>query len=162
MLTIRENAWHYRFQKFVIIRLYDDAYAVPKSLCTYFWTTVFCLIGAVLYPLFAAIRWVAGPAAKWLEHWIPRHKTAVSYITVAVVASGLTAWAILDIDTFWILPAVIGIVIAVFAIVIGISVLMERHQQAKTPKPGDAKPNLAWEFVKAKKRRVCPLIRVEP
>lgn len=157
MLKISENAWHYKLHNIVrdpVNFVYDDRKdrgwlkydsvykRQPNSLCSYFWSTVLCIlltiVGAILAVAIALLAVVTVPiwgvivlivyfAHKlYLRRKENKKKQNEEFKKKYIEENGWEAW----LDYYW------------------------GHN--KPPK----EPNLLWEFIKAKKNRVCPLIEI--
>ena len=140
MLKISDSSWHYRFY----VKLWE---LPPKSLCGYFWGLVF---GIIFLPFWLLL------AATQKFRWVRRLLFAV-----------FIAWAIFVliaavIDSWWnllIIPVGLAVLAAiVIGVLVSIVVIQERRGSKPATDPGLS--GVTWEYVKAKKRRVCPLIEV--
>jgi glucan phosphoethanolaminetransferase (alkaline phosphatase superfamily) len=136
-MTVRRTTWHYRLWK--IGRKSDSE---PYSLCKYFWHIF--LLKVILPAALAGLVLVGIGSLVWV-------------IVKNPVEAGLAT-------------AVAAILVA---IVLGIIVLVKSTEErraarkkqreyvaAMTPPKPPKEPSLFWEFIKAKKRKVCPLIQV--
>jgi hypothetical protein len=132
-MTVRKSSWHYRLWK-----LGRESYSEPRDLCRYFWhLTLIKIVG----PLTLISLVFVGIGALLYVIW--GHPTETALITfAAIVGIGLLAGVV------WLVERMI-----------------ERHrvqrrlQQLAPPKP-PKEPNILWEYLKARKRKVCPLITV--
>ena len=85
--------------------------------------------------------------------------SVVAFLLWLLYVIAITTW-------FHVIPALI--VVAIIVAIIGATILAIRHDDkvlaAKadgTWKPKVKRPNIVWEFIKAKKNNVCPLIEWE-
>lgn len=138
MLKFKRSSLHYRFvRKF---------WSHPStSLCKYVWQFIFSVIGAITCILMAAM---------------------ITFIFVLVpIGHILTAAGIYDFGVEWkdaLLPYIVWSCImatGVGALIVrGIREYKWRNRHKVKP---EKEPNLFVEFVKAKKEKVCPIIKFE-
>lgn len=119
-MTINKNSWHYK------MNFKESEYGeMPKSLCGYFWLTVWnCLKRAFLWSFFIF---------------------CVGFILFTAIGGWFTT------ELFW--PAVL--IWSIVAIV-GIIFLISNIRLPQREKP--TKKYIVTEYMKAVKRKVCPLI----
>lgn len=135
-MRVRKNSWHYRLWK-----LGRKETSQPKDLCRYFWHLVLLKL---LIPAIIATFVLLGVGA--LLYVIVGHP----YITSIIVCAAI---------------ALVGIT---FFLAWAVGRLIERHKRRvalappKPPKPAKPpkEPSVFWTYVKARKRKVCPLITV--
>lgn len=157
-MKVNKNSWHYKLMDYwdykIIYRLNLD-YNV--TLCQYFWTVV----GAILQSVgFAAMIVVAIAVFVSLAFAIiiaPINYLLTAYFGVPELYEGLGA---VTIFLFWVvIPLVGGIEEYHRGNIKGIPDWMRSTSKEVVKK--EKKPNLAWEYIKAKKRKVCPFIQLE-
>ncbi len=116
-----------------VARLADGSYQ-PRDLCSYFWQVTFKLLAA-LAVVYSAIYW--------------------GYVLVDAIFDN-PWWAFMIVivpAAFVVLGGVVFLLIAAFE-----AIPKPHSERAKKEKP----PSLVGEYLKAKKRRICPLIEVVP
>jgi hypothetical protein len=135
MLRIGKNSWHYWLWK-----LGRDENSRPKNLCKYFWHIA---IVKVLLPAILASFVLLGVATLgWLIWGHP-----VEFGVGLMLLVGGTA-------------AVVGVIkLTETYVEHRREVAMTRPPKPKKPKK-EKKPNIFFEFLKARKRKMCPLIEV--
>lgn len=135
MLEIDSRAWHLRW-----IRRWNKSYR-PTNLCRHFWL--------VLFPyqrfLFKAIAIVIAAAA-------------ILYIGLALVG----IWVLLAVtNSPWYLFGLFSgpaLVLVLLGAQLALKFLMRLVSKRSEPVTDSSGPSLTLEWLKAKKRRVCPLI----
>lgn len=136
MLTIRADAWHLRLWRWA----HESKTAKPKNLCRYFWFLFFL----ITVPTIAAIALLIGAS---LLIWVMVHHWEKS----AMVIAGIVAFALF----------ILGV--AYFGKRADEKRKLEIAQlkaEGKWPPP-PKEPNVFFEWMKAKKQKVCPLIAVK-
>ena len=181
MLKVSNTSWHYRLRA-------KTFSSEPKDLCSYFWSTVasamaivLIAIGRVLAVLGRGLHRVLRPLGRLgppLEWFIPRLIVVAMACLVLFGLGCLVYIAITDTTSFLIgLAIVIGGIIFLLLLV-ATAYGVHRHRQnnprekktkvttekiEKEPKPkseGSSTLSLIWGFLKAKKRKACPMIEV--
>lgn len=184
MLEISDRVWHLR-----MVRFMDQKY-YPKDLCHYFWAIVFSGIGTMLWVtlgllfipfgyLVARGFMVSGEntlaSKRRAEKEWNTHKTHIRQASM----TGIPLGAVFSLTMlFWYLglrlasDGWMGTATAVGIIGGGVTFLFcvagvisyihpPSRRKDETEKPKKEKgPNLFFEWVMAKKHRVCPLIKV--
>lgn len=147
MLRVSTDAWHYRLYTFI----WDDDIA-PKNLCHYFWHL---LLGVLLLPfvlLGRFVNWIG--AGKWLSH----------VVIGGVGIYGMVMMVFAVMDNWWNLLLIPAAVASVLVFIIGVTtviwVIIKWRRKKSRVVSADSTSALVKEYVKAKKRRVCPLIEV--
>lgn len=144
-MLIKSNSWHYRLWS-----AGREHHSRPHNLCKYFWHIA---IVKVLIPVIILSAAVAGISALSYVIW---NNAAVSGMIVLGIINGLVLG--------------VGVYFALKALFRKIQEHRARNRafrrqaalQAITlPPPEPKKPNIVWEFIKAKKAKACPLIQVE-
>jgi hypothetical protein len=147
MREVSRRSWHYR--------LYSSVWDVePKNLCLYFW-------GTVAAPLMLLTIFV-GDAVAGLSDVAKRRIAVIGVSLLLVWMTIALAWAIYqDPWVALIIPAVL-LGLAILAVIgVGLSVAFEgRGDEEEQQQRGDSSGRLVWEFLKGKKQKVCPLIKV--
>lgn len=135
MLKVRKTSWHYRLWK-----LGRSPHSEPRDLCRYFWHITLIKL---LAPLVLASLVLFGVGTLlWLVWGHPGFTAAVVLGALALAGAVLVL--------FWAGTKAVERITVRQAL---------KRRQPKPPKP-PKEPNLMWEMVKAKKRKVCPLIVV--
>lgn len=158
MLRVSATSWHYRLYKWTQ-RYGNWPNSEPKSLCSYFWSIV-------LTPLFiysATFRKVVESVLFRPFVWLGRlNQTALIIVVTAVITTVIVCWGFLWPHKLLIAAiVVVGIIVAgvlLLLIALGIAELSDRRKSGSDLEPITGQ--LIFEFVRAKKRRVCPLIEV--
>lgn len=157
-MKVNKNSWHYKLMDYwdykVIYRL---RCGFNVTLCQYFWNVV----GAILQSVgFAAMIVVAIALFLALVFGIviaPINYLLTAYFGVPELMEGL---GVVSIFIFWVfLPLIAGCEEYLRGNIKGIPDWMRLAPKEIVKK--EKKPNLAWEYIKAKKRKVCPLIQLE-
>ena len=132
-MKINENSWHYKFWAFT----FENYGKVPKrtNLCFYsqriFWS--------------AALYLIAG--------------------SMLLVAFSIVLWGIFYLG-FWkhtgISFAILGGLVAITTVSIGAVMYKERRARREISHPGEKhEPNIFFQWLSAKKQKVCPLVEFE-
>jgi predicted RND superfamily exporter protein len=132
-MKVKKSSWHYRLWKFG-----RDGKSEPRDLCRYFWHLA---LVKILLPVAAGFMIVVG------------------FITLAwIIATNLVITAV---------TIVVGLILAGL-VVLGVKLIQRSSERAKQRKREKAlkgpeppkDPSPFWEYLKARKRKVCPLIQV--
>ncbi|UNY41183.1 hypothetical protein [Klebsiella phage KP185] len=156
-MNINKNSWHFKMNLWFKS---DNMWKMPKTLCGYFWTTVFhILLSSAIAAFIGIIAWMFG--------W------------PIVAETGILAWMGIGLSAFWLNVVAVpvgAVVIAAFvllfaAIAFGFIFGLEkfkhyRNQKQYTKKlarvkaglPAEAEPSVFVQYLKARKRKVCPMI----
>ena len=138
-LVIGDRAWHLRLVRWQFHKDYQ-----PRDLCSHFWIVVAALLYLPARPV-GALFW-AETGARWL----------VRGIVVLVALGGLTLAGIGFVQFILANPLLSAAVAGgVLTFVVGV-VVWQAKQAAGLPR----EPSLVMSYIKAKKRRGCPLIEV--
>lgn len=171
-MKISTDSWHYKM--ICTMWEFDRWNPPPKSLCPYFWTVV----GSTLvFPLWRLVM-----AAKDIHFDMPKPSWSLPSMSHSRrVTIARTAGVVLCVG-FGIYDIYIGSYILA-GVMFGFAVynalpsgflgeLIKSHRKEKAFKPRKYKepkikkpkePNLFWEYIKARKQKVCPLIEyVDP
>lgn len=157
-MKVNKNSWHYKLMDYWDYEVIDQLlYGNNVTLCQYFWNVV----GAILQSVaFAAMIVVAIAVFVFLAFAIiiaPINYLLTAYFGVPELMEGL---GVVTIFIFWVLlPLAGGIEEYMRGNIKGIPDWMRLVPKEIVKK--EKKPNLAWEYIKAKKRKVCPLIQLE-
>jgi len=136
-MKVSKNYWHYW--------LVDNVFTYPsRNLCTYFWQV---------------------PAAVCVITVTVALCTAIALLGVYVLSTPI--WANV-IQTDWQLICIMGCASAYIWYDLVFSNINKRYKDStwniivfkkrSTSTPVDKKPSLVWEYLKAKKDKVCPII----
>lgn len=136
MITFKKKSLHYKFNNLVKgIDFCADA-THCKSLCSYFWSTIYNLIAMTLTPFVMF---------------------TIFTLYGCVIASLL--WSLdaqpIDLTYLW-LVGVVGIAATLAAFLVP-SLIIDKCKE-ESP---DKEPSVVREWVKAKKAKVCPMIKFE-
>lgn len=137
-MKVRKSSWHYRLWR--VGRSNPDS--EPRDLCRYFWHIM--LLKVLVPAVIAGFVLLGVGALVWV---IVRNPVEAALATSA--ASILVA-------------SVIGLVVLIKATEPRRAAKKKAREFASAtapPKP-PKEPSLLWEFIKAKKRKACPLIDV--
>lgn len=156
-LIVSERSWHYKL--FLLpFKIVGTPAKPPKTLCGYFWGTLY---GVWMTPWLFLFKYLMLTPLKKI-HDLGEVQLAV--VLAAFCSAAVTSFLWLDwVRTLEIAGGIVGglaFLLGVFVVSIW---LKERWDDRHEPKVIVEKdPNLIWEFLKAKKRRVCPLIEYKP
>lgn len=157
-MKVNKNSWHYKLMDYWDYKVIDQLlYGNNVTLCQYFWNVV----GAILQSGGFAIMIVVA-IALFLALFFgiviaPINYLLTAYFGVPELMEGL---GVVTIFIFWVfLPLAGGIEEYLRGNIKGIPDWMRSTSKEIVKK--EKKPNLAWEYIKAKKRKVCPLIQLE-
>lgn len=151
-MIVKRTSWHYRFNAWKTTHARTFA---RKSLCSYFWFTIWNMFWLVFWPVVAvAILYVLGfgmiddTKAALFSWWTSNPSgmwQIVSYPFVGAVF----------------LTSIVVAGCAVFATLFFLGFAF-RYVRAKIKKEHvDRKPSLVVEYIKARKHKVCPIIEFE-
>lgn len=133
-MKISKKSWHYRF-------LRAQRYAVPTSLCPYFWAVVFealkmLVIGAILIALAAIVAMIlfVTPIGYMFD---------ASWVTEKEMGASVAFWAM----------------IIIMATVEGTRRFYRRLRQKRAATPKE--PNIVTAYIKARKEKICPTLEFE-
>lgn len=156
-MNINKNSWHFKMNLWFKS---GNIWKMPKTLCGYFWTTV-------LHILFSSAIAIFIGSIAWMFGW------------PIVAETGILAWMGISLSALWlnVIAVPVGaVVIAAFvllfaAIAFGFIFGLEkfkhyRNQKQYTKKlarvkaglPAEAEPSVFVQYLKARKRKVCPMI----
>lgn len=151
-MQISKKSWHFKLLDYYVI--------YPKNLCSYFWLVVFL---SLIYPFDRAYKLLR--IHVYLKYKVT--KFWWNYILAPISISILSFYFLFGdswMDSFpfsFGLPIAILISIGMLELVfLGLYFLVEflcfidKRKKEKEPK----KPNLLFEYLKAKKQKICPLI----
>ena len=149
IMRISTKSWHYRLLDF-----YD--FDIPNNLCPYFWKVVGTLLAT---PIIIIAMLVASlfdrPKAE--QDYNPEKKRRVGIWLYVFTVTWTAGFGVYDIITQqWIFA---GIMFGILAWMILRPILKFHFHYERKPKEKKPKePNIAWEYLKAKKHRYCPVI----
>jgi hypothetical protein len=169
-MQISENSWHFKLNN-----LYDRnvigylKQGCNVTLCEYFWATVWsliCLIGS-------CVKWVGISIVCLVVFWL---LVGNPLSTLIQLHSG---WIVSGVDELQ-LGLIILYLDLVIVTLIGILLAKDGHMKvfpkwlpipklwnwitdkaSSQPKQVKSEPNLVLEFLKAKKQKICPLIKLK-
>lgn len=155
MLKVHESSWHYKlaYNKFSA-HIFNQK--EPKDLCTYmrqvlkpvFWfTTLLLAICGAVYNIHMLSLYGA-------EDWVWPVSVFVHLPLLIICALG---WGLMFILSITAIVAILLIVAHLFQEVLWEPFKARREENHEDKEP---EPNLLWEWCKAQKQRVCPLIEV--
>lgn len=159
-MRISTHSWHYR-----LLGFYDFSH--PPNLCPYFWKVVGTILAT---PFIFLLIIIGGPILHWAENR-EKHKeekeereekpkmSHAKKINIIKIFAGIwcTSFAI----WFWIREdyTMFGIMVGLLiwnVMPLGKVFRKRTYRERKPKKPKE--PNIAWEYLKAKKHRYCPVI----
>lgn len=156
-MNISTNSWHYKMNKFVHGRLRVGV-DVSTSLCGYFWQTVFSPIIVITFVL-------VGLLTITCMAWVFLYVIGGLFSTVLVVFDILPESYILKPTSYNLAFIPMSIIADILLVgVFHVSFIYKSYKERKIQesleknKPIDSKPLLVIEYIKAKKRKICPLI----
>ena len=163
-LVVSRRSWHYRLYH----RWREElgAPGEPKDLCRYFWSvvisapTLVCiwagrLVAAIVAPV-ARVTHLTRPAK-----WVGRH---FDILWLSVVASALGYVLVVALLRDWenapiVIGIAIGVIVGIFIAVAALAVFLDWRSAKRRP-GSTSTVRLVAAFVAAKKRRICPLIKI--
>ena len=176
MLNISSASWHFRMRS----RIFDSP---PKDLCSYFWSCVAAAVALGVIAIGRFFLWVTSPLRS--SSRAQKGLGIVLYVILGcmlLLLFGLFVYnMITDFwDTFLETAKIIGLVVGVIVggilfllALAGIGELNKHYGPKKKPeasgeaeeKPrqpqGESGFSVLWNFLKAKKRKACPIISVD-
>ena len=156
-MNINKNSWHFKMNLWFKS---GNIWKMPKTLCGYFWTTV-------LHILFSSAIAIFIGSFAWMFGW------------QIVTETGILAWIGVSLSAFWLNVVAVpvgAVVIATFvllfaAIAFGFIFGLEKFKEYRKNKqftkklarvkaglPAEAEPSVFVQYLKARKRKVCPMI----
>lgn len=167
MIAIKKTSWHYRVNKFVHSLLtmnwnFVDYYCPARSICTYFWSTIFSLVVLIEIPfiLFGMYSWTE----VWFEYanysemffeWAIQTPITLIFVPFGIV--GLVIGL-----AVWVMGAILLLLILMFLgyYIFSLLVYKRTYNTDRSAYNADkpAQPSLLKEWWKAKKEKVCPLV----
>lgn len=155
-LVVSRDSWHYR-----LLRIAYTENELPKTLCGYFWMVVLAPIailgGFILYVVEHLAKGTVIPLLKRIISWGP---IATAIIFSAVTSSVLTAWGLLDWKFLAIAAAFVGGVLIAMIVIRIVGIAIADHREKKVRPETTSTARLLLAAMKAKKRKICPLIEV--
>ena len=163
-LVVSRRSWHYRLYH----RWREElgAPGEPKDLCRYFWSvvisapTLVCiwagrLVAAIVAPV-ARVTHLTRPA-KWVGRhfailWLSGVGIALGYVIIVAL---LHDWA----KTLIAIVVTIGAIVTIIIAVAALAVFLDWRSAKRRP-GSTSTVRLAAAFISAKKRRICPLIKI--
>lgn len=144
MLTFKKN-WLYRYNEWSTGNLFTlDHVTNYKSLCSYFWGSVWNLLGAPFLLMFLTIVLsLLGNLILVLPFDLYVFEKGTLSNFFYLIATGISTWALLFLLIWSYIAFIHSKVVQLFN------------------KSGNKEPNLLVEYVKAKKSKICPLIKFE-
>lgn len=161
-MKLSKSSWHYKLHLW-----FSHPWKVPKNLCGYFWKTVWYSIAFIPVVIIFIPFWVIDLIVKEED----RSSSIAEMTPVAIILDGALAMVFCMI-AMWAYPfsAKTGAgpwIIAVgasgwlFAVVLAIAHWMDWASKKSGGTKRQKKPNIAWEYIKAKKNKYCPIIEWE-
>ena len=138
-MTIHSGDWHFR-----LVRAFYYEYT-PVNLCQYFWTVMSCLVwslGLPLYLIGVGIEKFFNFIYDKMEEGKNHHGTG-----------GIAARVAFGLISPLVLVAIPFVAFVLVLVILGVVTKERINKQF-------AKPSMTWEFIKARKNKVCPLIKV--
>jgi hypothetical protein len=145
VVKINVDSWHYKMlaNRFMFLPP-KDGYNISRSLCGYFWQVVFRFFTGLAVPLILLSPLVAIPTIELgLE--------PTTFLWLAMAAVGLVASA------GGALMLAVALSLGTLALIgEALSRISNKIQKLGGDEP--TRPNLAVEYIKAKKNKVCPVL----
>lgn len=144
-MKLSKNSWHYKFNKLIHDAGWCFDLRNTKSLCPYFWGTMFNMFTSTVIALSVYVFFTV--------------------IGVGILENEGFEWNILMWLYAWIIPLLI-LVLLVFIIAgcIGLNNFYKERKYTKNekltskPKTKPKEPNIFVEWFRAKKEKICPFI----
>jgi hypothetical protein len=140
-MKVRTTSWHYRLWRFG-----RETPSQPRDLCRYFWHLV--LIKIIPPIILVSLALLGIGSLAWVIWGHPLEAGLVVFFTVLIIALIFGIFFLIR----WLVPK-----------------LKDRRRQKRierqrivstSPPLPPKDPNPFWEFLKARKRKMCPLIEV--
>jgi len=152
-MRINSNSWHYRLNR--------DMYGsdVPKSLCPYFWATIFSIfVLSWLSLIIKAFDHVSLPRINiGLFRFFEKHRTVLPFL----ISGGLAGYGAISFfvynDIFGIWNMALGSVLFVWS-KYSTSILKRAFTSTYKIPTKEKQPSIFKEYVKAKHHSVCPTL----
>lgn len=188
MLTVDTTSWHYRIYAHWRNRI---ARHPPRTidLCHYMRAVMLyvplyylafgamIVFGAIAFVVLAPIwvpAWLLAHGRAWpkrLARWIDNHGDWIGG-GLAVLGVGALVLGLVQVSLekgWWYGPMLLGGIAFGVLLLIGLVISLaefldgraDRRRRKATGAPKQKRPSLTWAWVKAKKRKVCPLIQVQ-
>lgn len=157
-MKVNKNSWHYKLMDYWDYKIIDQLlYGNNVTLCKYFWNTIGAILQSVGFVLMICTAIALLSLCFFGIIVAPINYLLTAYFGVPELCEGL---GVVTIFLFWvILPIIAGFEEYMRGNIKGIPDWMR-----STPKEEvvvTKSPNLVWEYLKAKKAKVCPLIQLE-
>lgn len=170
-MKIKTSHWTYRYIKFIL-----GQGVKPKTLCSYFWTFVACML---LLPFYGLAR-LGGFYIYLFSGFNNRYDwdrfydkdeypdinfkfiigmAVITFVFNVFIAFCISYWMITlhVLGIIAIMVACVGLVFGIYAFFTSDTFRSLIKRSAKTPK----QPNIFLEYLKARKQKVCPIIEYE-
>jgi hypothetical protein len=148
MLEVSARSWHYR--------LWDSLWPdPPTNLCAYFWGCVLAAIVKIIDPIAIFV-------GRTRKFWL--YVLVGLFVAIVLYLVGMLAYAIYQNlwNALWIpliaIGAAIGLIALLALVVVAMSYFEDGDEKEKSS--GASGKRVTWEFLKARKQKVCPLITV--
>jgi hypothetical protein len=156
-MKISKNSWHYKLNKLAQTgACYDLIYGM--SLCQYFWYTVSAILkilGVICGGVF-----LLGLMLGFLYLFVITPINSLSYLLIGVGFDANIEQGLVFLTMELAFVSFAGLLAALR----GEMAVFPKWLKFKTIKPKqkkESKPNLIVEYIKAKKAKVCPLVKLE-
>ncbi len=168
-IQIDPESWHYRLYVWWRITCGNQD-LTPRDLCRYarailLWAPLTALLWSGPNIVFRALRL---SRFKRLALWFKRHERTFSRIAGAVVVGLVLLLIAKGFYDNWVVAAIVvastivgGVLLIVLSV--GIADLLGRRSERRKGRPhnGTSGLRLGWEYARAAKRKVCPLIELD-
>lgn len=157
-MKVNKNSWHYKLMDYWDYKVIDQLlYGNNVTLCKYFWNVVGAILQSVGFAAMIVVAIVLFLALVFGIVIAPINYLLTAYFGVPELMEGL---GVVTIFIFWVfLPLAGGVEEYMRGNIKGIPDWMRFSHKEVVKK--EKKPNLAWEYIKAKKAKVCPFIQLE-
>lgn len=159
-MNINKDSWHVKLHKWMETETYRDLhYNRPVGLCWYFWATIGALLKLIGGVLVGTILLCAlGYAVIMILS--PLYFLFASYTGWHFLSDDYYETSLLVMIVLWIIfPLVVGVIASLSGEmrVVPNWMKLDKHYTPAKPK----QPSLVWEYIKAKKSKVCPIVKLE-
>lgn len=158
-MKVNKNSWHYKLMDswdYSVINRLDCGFNV--TLCQYFWNVVGAILQSIGFVILCGVVVAMGLVVLFGTVIAPINFFLTGFFGVPELGPNGVSFVCLVL--FWVaLPIIAGVEEYMRGNIKGIPDWMRSTSKEIVKK--EKKPNLAWEYIKAKKAKICPLIQLE-
>lgn len=174
-LRVAADSWHYKVYRHWANEIANEPPATI-NLCHYMravliYTPGFYAVLGVTLVFVGLAAWLFAPLiflyceSETVQHrlerigrWFERNG---EWLVPSVGVSGIvTALVLASLDIWWFGLAIFGGVLLLVVVVAAVAIYVHSRKRVDREEPTSSATSLSWQWVKAKKSRICPFIRV--